>query len=144
MVYLSQKDLRWGGKPIGNSKSLIKDFGCTITSISMASDYFGCFQNPGWMAKNLLFAVDKVIWSSIRKVLCFGFEWRYYYHDQVKFAEAIKNLKKVCLLEIKKKHWVIALKKIPGGYWVADPWDSRRKFMLNSSVSGGSVLIKNL
>ena len=48
------------------------------------------------------------------------------------------------VLEIKKKHWVIALSKIWGGYWVADPWDSRRKFMLNSSVSGGSVLIKNL
>lgn len=142
MLILSQRDPKWGFKTIGNSSSLIKDYGCTITSISMASDYFSCYQNPGWMAKNLQFSVDKVLWQSIPKVLCFGFEYRYYNYNEAAFLEALKNPSKVCLLEYKKRHWVVALKKLPGSWLVADPWTGSKNIYLTSSISGGCVLKK--
>jgi hypothetical protein len=149
MQILSQLDSRWGSKPIGQTEVLIRDKGCTITCISMASDYFECFQNPGWMAKYLQFTVKnssvgeaKIIWQSIEKVSCFKFEFRYFYYNEQACIKAIKNPRKVCLLEIKKSHWVLALNKIPGGYWVADPWGGKKRIALASSVSGSAVLIK--
>jgi len=149
MQILSQLDSRWGSKRIGKTDVLIKDKGCTITCISMASDYFKCFQNPGWMAKYLQFTPNnsplgsaKIYWQSIGKVLCFRFKFRYYTYNEKSCIEALKNPRTVCLLEIKKSHWVLALNKIPGGYWVADPWGGRKKIMLASSISGSTVLIK--
>ena len=142
MQRLSQQDPRWGNKTIGKSNSLVKDFGCTITSISMASDYFKCFKDPGFLAKNLSFLVDKVIWSSIQKVLCFRFEWRFYKHDEVRIKEALNNPNKVCLLNVYNRHWVVAVKKVPFGYWVADPWIGKDKFYATSSISGGAILTK--
>lgn len=149
MQTLSQLDSRWGSKKIGKTDVLVRDKGCTITCISMASDYFRCFQNPGWMAKYLQFTPKdspigsaKIIWQSIAKVLRFRFEFRYYTYNEGACIEALKNPRKVCLLEIKKSHWVLALKKIPAGYWVADPWGGRKKIILSSGVSGSAVLIK--
>lgn len=143
MQILSQLDSRWGSKHIGQTDVLVRDKGCTIACISMASDYFRCFQNPGWMAKYLQFTNEaKVIWQSIAKVSCFKFEFRYYTYNEKACVEALKNPRKVCLLEIKKSHWVLALNKIPTGYWVADPWGGKRKIILSSSVSGSAVLIK--
>ncbi len=149
MQILSQLDSHWGSKPIGQTETLIKDKGCMITCISMASDYFKCFQNPGWMAKYLQFTTKdsplgeaKIIWSSIEKVLCFKFQFRYFSHNEQACIEALKNPRTVCLLEIKKSHWVLALNKIPGGYWVADPWGGKKRIALASSVSGSTVLIK--
>ena len=149
MQILSQLDSRWGSKPIGQTKILIKDMGCTITCISMASDYFKCFQNPGWMAKYLQFTTKdssvgeaKIIWQSIEKVLCFKFQYRYYSYNEQSCIDALKNPRIVCLLEIKKSHWVVAMNKIPGGYWVADPWGGKKKIILSSTISGSAVLIK--
>lgn len=143
MIRLSQRDIRWGGKPIGKTNVLIRDKGCVITNISMLSDYFGQLQHPSWMAKNLEFTSGALlIWKSIDKVLNFKFEWRFYSYQEQRILAAIKDPKKACLLEIKKSHWVIALKKVPFGYWVADPWDGKNKFMNTSTISGGAILTK--
>lgn len=144
MIKLSQKDPRWGGKTIGKSQSLIKDYGCTITSIAMASDYFGCYHDPGWMAKYLNFLVDKVLWQSIEKVLCFKFEWRFYRFEEGRIDEALKNPKKVCLLNVYNgAHWVIATSKIPlYGYYAVDPWTGTKRMFSKKIISGGAVLVK--
>lgn len=142
MIHLSQRDARWGGKTIGKSTSLIKDYGCTITCLSMLSDYFGAFRYPSWMATNLSFLVDKVIWKSVSEKLTFNFVWRFYGFQENRIDEAIKNPKTACLLEIKKRHWVVAARKLPGGYWTIDPWTGRGNFYLKSSISGGATFIK--
>lgn len=142
MIKLSQRDARWDWKTIGKSKSLIRNYGCTITSISMASDYFGCYHDPAWMAKNLSFQNDLVLWESINKVLCFGFQFRHYKNNKDVFIEAIKNPKTVLLLNVYNRHWVIATKRLIGSYMVVDPWTGKNKVFFDSSVSGGAVLSK--
>lgn len=143
MIRLSQRDPKWGGKTIGKTKYLIKDWGCTITCIAMLSDYFKDYHDPAFMAKKLDFTDEaKIYWKSIDRELKFKFEWRFYNYQETRIIEALKNPNKACVLEIKKRHWVVALRKVPYGYWVADPWDGRNKFMSTSSISGGTILVK--
>ena len=142
MVKYKQCNPRWGWKKIGNSTSKICRYGCTISSLAMASDYFGCSRDPAWMAKYLKFAVDKVIWQSIEKVCCFKFKWRYYKHEEKIFTEAIKNPDTVCLLNVMNgAHWVIATRKIPFGYIVVDPLTGGNKTYFKGIV-GGTILTK--
>jgi GH25 family lysozyme M1 (1,4-beta-N-acetylmuramidase) len=144
-IYLSQRDKEWGDDKIGNTPYLIKNLGCTITCISMASAWFNNYREPDWMARNLEFTPDaKVYWKSIDKVLDFKFEWRFYNFQKDRITEAIANPKKVCLFEIKKRHWVVALRKsiVPGSTWykVADPWTGAVNWVQIADISGGAVL----
>jgi len=144
MVKLKQCDSRWGWKNIGKSNSTICAYGCLITSLSMLSDYYGCYKNPGWIASNLKFLNDLLLWKSIDSNLCFSFKWRYYKHEKEIFTEAInKNPKTAVVLNVNGgRHWVLATKKIWGGYMTADPWTGWYKFYSDSSVVGGAVLTK--
>lgn len=167
MITISQRDPRWGNVKIGNTKTLVKDKGCTITCIAMASDYFGYPYSPEYLAKTLSFTQEaKVIWSSIEKV-CHGliqsvkmgmtelsewsgtaehgfkFDWRFYQYEQALIDEALKNPRKVSLLNVQGgAHWVVAIRRVPftSTYWVADPWTGTRKLM--SGVVGGAILIR--
>ena len=141
MNIISQRDPRWGFKPIGKSTTLIKDKGCLITCISMLSDYFKCYHDPSWMSKNLSFLRDLLIWNSIGKVLCFEFTWRGYRYDENKILAALKNPKTACVLQVRGYHWVVGIRKVIGlGYWVADPWDAKRRFYPVSSITGYATL----
>jgi len=142
MIILGQRDPRWGGKTIGQSKSLIKDFGCTITSLSMLSDWYGGYKDPAWMAKNLNFQVDKVIWNSISEKLSFNFVWRFYKYDEPRILGALNGKDTSCLLEIQKKHWVVGIKKIGSYYWIADPWTASRRLINKNLISGGAIFTK--
>jgi len=137
MIILSQKDPRWGGKTIGKSNSTIARFGCTITSLSMLSDWYGCFKDPAWMAKNLQFLTDLIIWQSIEKVLCFKFVWRYYKLNEEKLLEALKGKDTSALIQVNNNHWVVGIKKVPlMGYWTADPYSGTRRFYKTNQISG--------
>lgn len=143
MKILSQRDPAWGGKTIGKSSSLIKDYGCTITGISMLSDWYGCFKDPGWMAKNLSFLRDLVIWQSIEKVLCFKFVWRYYKLNEEKLLEALKGKDTSALIQVKQVHWVVGIRKVPGlGYWCADPYTGTKRFYKPNQISGFTVFTR--
>ena len=139
MQYLSQRDPRWSFKTIGQSKTTIGAQGCVLASLSMLSDYFKCFKDPAWMAKNLSFLVDRVLWQSVSRELCFKFIWRFYKYDERMILDAIKEPDKACLLNVYNRHWVVAIRKVPFGYWVADPWDAKGKFFKTNSISGGAI-----
>lgn len=62
--YFSQKDSRWGDKTIGNSSSLMKDYGCAVTSVSMAFKFYGASIDPGKMAKQKIFYYDLIKWPA--------------------------------------------------------------------------------
>lgn len=142
MIILSQRDPRWSFKTIGKSKSTIGAYGCTITCLSMLSDWYGCFKDPAWMAKYITFQVDKVIWSSIANVLCFKFVWRFYKYDEGRILPALNGKTTSCLLQVRGNHWVVGIKKVGSYYWIADPWDGKRKFINKSIISGGAVIDK--
>lgn len=144
MKILSQRDPAWATKKIGQSNITVGQYGCTITCVSMSSDWFKCFQNPGWMAKYLKFTSGGLIlWQSIADVLCFKFIWRGYPSNfkQGEIDEALKNPKKTCLLNVSNgKHWVLGIYRVPFSktYWVADPWTGTKKFY--SGVIGYAIL----
>lgn len=62
--YFSQKDSRWGNKRIGNSTSLMKDYGCAVTSVSMVFRKKSADINPGKMAGQKIFYYDLIKWPS--------------------------------------------------------------------------------
>ena len=124
MIILSQRDQTWAGDTIGNTSLKIGKLGCTITCVSMLSDYYKCFITPGGLAKKLSFNEEaKLIWSSINKVLCFNFVWRGYGVDYTKIDAALKDPETSVILEVEHFHWIVALRKIPftNTYWCADP-----------------------
>ena len=62
--YFNQTDSRWGKKTIGNSNSLMEDYGCAISCVSMVFRYYGISTNPGAMAKEKIFYYDLIQWPT--------------------------------------------------------------------------------
>ncbi|PIP28383.1 MAG: hypothetical protein COX29_01360 [Candidatus Moranbacteria bacterium CG23_combo_of_CG06-09_8_20_14_all_35_22] len=62
--YFSQKDSRWGGKRIGNSSSLMKDYGCAVTSVAMVFRKNGSSTDPGKLSKEKIFYYDLIKWPA--------------------------------------------------------------------------------
>lgn len=60
--YFSQKDSRWGNKKIGNSKTLMKDYGCAVTAVSMVFREKGASIDPGKMASQKIYYYDLIKW----------------------------------------------------------------------------------
>lgn len=145
MLRLSQRDPRWAAEKIGDSPYTVGRYGCTLTSVSMASDYFRCYKDPKWMARNLSYTKDGLIlWQSIGKNLCFEFLWRFYTFNQKVIDRALKDPDQVCLLQVQNYHWVVAVRKVPftSTYVIADPWTGTTSTTLryNNQVTGGAVL----
>lgn len=143
MIYLKQCDPRWGSSTIGNSSSTICRWGCTITALSMLSDYFKCYHNPDWMAKNLRFLVDKVIWQSVTEKTCFKFRYRYYTANMPVFERAMKSAGMGCLLQVNNNHWVVGVRKsiIPFSTWwmVIDPLTGGKNWYKEANITGGAT-----
>jgi len=62
--YFSQKDSRWGNKKIGNSKTLMKSYGCAVTAVSMVFREKGASIDPGKMASQKIFYYDLIKWPT--------------------------------------------------------------------------------
>ncbi|MDR3559607.1 MAG: C39 family peptidase [Candidatus Pacebacteria bacterium] len=60
--YYSQRDSRWADQRIGNSDSLMGDYGCAVTSIAMVFTDLGSSINPGKMDKQKIFYYDLIEW----------------------------------------------------------------------------------
>ena len=62
--YFSQRDSRWANKKIGNSSSLMKDYGCAVSAVSMVFRKNGSNIDPGKMAKQKVFYYDLIKWPA--------------------------------------------------------------------------------
>jgi len=60
--YYAQNNSKWGHKTIGFSKTLMKDYGCAVTALSMVFSKEGKKINPGKLAKQPLFYQDLIVW----------------------------------------------------------------------------------
>ncbi len=60
--YFSQLDSRWGKMKIGNSNSLMEDYGCAVTSLAMVFREKGADTDPGKLAKQKIFSFDLIKW----------------------------------------------------------------------------------
>jgi peptidoglycan hydrolase CwlO-like protein len=62
--FFRQTDSRWANQRIGNSSSLMKDWGCAVTSVAMVFRKLGSSIDPGKLAKEKIFYTDLIKWPS--------------------------------------------------------------------------------
>lgn len=148
LTKLRQGDPRWKDEKLGDSPLTIGRFGCTITCLSMGTEYFHSvnrrigYKLPPALAKSLLFTSGGLlIWSSLASI---GLrrENRFYGRQDGVIQEALKNPLKICLLEVNSSHWVLATgKSLLGGYNILDPLygdsSTTRRYKL---ITGGCVI----
>ena len=60
--YFNQTDPRWGTSRIGLSRSLLKDYGCAVTSVAMVFKYYGADIDPGRLARQRIFWYNLIMW----------------------------------------------------------------------------------
>lgn len=132
MRILSQRNPIWGDINIGQSSEKISRSGCLITCLSMLSDWYGTFNTPGWMARNLSFTSDgRLLWQSIRPPM--RFVYRYYKRDDAKIKSILFSKDNAVILEVpafNAKHWVLVVGFSRwAGYKIADPFDGTTKWL---------------
>jgi len=123
--YYSQKDSRWGSSRIGQSSSLLKDYGCAITSVAMAFTYHGESISPKTLAKQPIFYWDlikwPVTWRSLKLVENTN-------HSGVSWSKIDKELDKenpvIVFIRAGSKggHYIVIHHKKKGKYIVHDPY----------------------
>ncbi len=144
MIILSQRDPRWSSVKMSPSNLTLGRFGCTTTCISMLSDYFNCFTLPSVaIDHNIKYTKDGLIrWETIN-FPNFTFEKRVRINDPSVINESLNNPKKACILTIDRDaHWVVALKSLGDFYWIADPWDGKKRLLNKRRVSGSAHFIQ--
>lgn len=125
MIKLSQRDPKWSSKRLGETAFTVGKYGCTITGLSMLSDYYGKFHDPGYLAEHLNFTGSGlIIWASMGTELPFKLVKRLYKRDDKEIEFSIKNPETSVLLQVQGNHWVVAIKRVPltKTYVIADPW----------------------
>ena len=147
MITLSQRDSRWSQIKLGDSPLTVGRYGCTTTCVSMLTDYFKCFVDPGAMAKERLRFTSGglLIWSSVNFPRM-KFEKRLYSRND---AEIVKSLlrdpNRAVIFEVDYSHWVVATGKLPWTdiYTIADPWRGDRSLSTRyKRITGSAHFIK--
>ena len=143
MKILSQKNKEWAEIIIGKSKETVGKSGCLITDVSSVADYAGHYKNPGWMAQNLDFTGEGLLyWASVIKAKL-DFVYRFYSRDDVKIKKAFADQDQFIVLQVDSYHWVWLI-GVASGYRVMDPWygDTVRLFSRYKKITGFAILEK--
>ena len=123
--YYSQKDSRWGSRRIGQSSSLLKDYGCAITSVAMVFTYHGEDITPKTLAKQPIFYWDLIKWPATWRSLKLETNTN---HSGVSWSKIDKELDKdnpvIVFIRAGNKggHYVVIHHKKKGKYIVHDPY----------------------
>jgi peptidoglycan hydrolase CwlO-like protein len=156
--YYSQKDSRWGNKKIGNSKTLMKDYGCAVTAVSMVFREKGASIDPGKMASQKIFYYDLIKWPTTWSPgisLASSSS-----HGNIKWSTVDAQIKKgnPVIVYIKRSrgggHYVVITGKDSKDYIVHDPYFGANLYLgtskslvgklgTNSSVSIDQMIVYN-
>ena len=149
MKILSQRDLKWAALKLGQSPLTVGRYGCTTTCISMLSDYFGSYKDPGELATKVLKYTNEglILWSSVDAIPHMKFEKRLYGRNDDEIMNALKDPNKAIILQVNNgAHWVVALRKTILGksYTVADPWSGDKCDVIKryKNITGAAVFIR--
>lgn len=160
--YLSQRDPRWGKVKMGNSQVDIAHYGCLITCIAMASDFFGKPITPDEIAKNTNWFTGNgsFVWinSSFPNM---SFRWREGSEflgskKQVldmnlikSYLASGKNLpydnNRVVILQVaNESHWVLGLWEVNGDILAIDPWTGKTCEVLKEygNITGAALFVR--
>ncbi len=141
--YFSQKDSRWGNKKIGNSKTLMKDYGCAVTAVSMVFREKGASIDPGKMASQKIYYYDLIKWPTswslgIKLVSST-------YHGNVSWSKVDSEIKKdnPVIVYIKRSrgggHYVVITGKDSKDYIVHDPYFGANLYLSTSKSLVGKI-----
>jgi len=145
MLKLRQGDPKWGGVTIGNTKYTLARWGCTLTAISMMSDYYGTYKTPAQLAKGCKFTDQaEIYWHSVKDAVdsAFKFTWRFYNANYDTIDKALFDSPDTAvILEVNHSHWVFAIGKVSAGiYKIIDPIDGKIKTTQSySQITGGAT-----
>ena len=141
--YFSQKDSRWGNKKIGNSKTLMKDYGCAVTAVSMVFREKGAGIDPGKMASQKIYYYDLIKWPA---------SWSpdiqltsSTYHGNVSWSKVDLEIKKdnPVIVYIKRSrgggHYVVVTGKDSKDYIVHDPYFGPNLYLSTSKSLVGKL-----
>jgi peptidoglycan hydrolase CwlO-like protein len=131
--YYSQKDKKWGYNRIGLSSSLMKDYGCAVTALSMVFTYHGEKISPGKMATQPVFYRDLIVWPGYWKGLDLVSSTA---HGSVSWSTVDK--------EIKKDNPVIVFVRARGGaghYVVIHSKDKKGKYVVHDPLFGANIYL---
>ena len=142
--YYSQKDSSWGNMTIGQSNSLVKDYGCALTSVAMIFTYYGDRTTPANLAKQRIFYWDLIVWpDGTNAVLADNTS-----HSGVNWSEIDSELDLLhpVIVFIKAKasgagHYIVIHHKVGSRYIVHDPYFGPNIY-LDSSIMLLSSLYK--
>jgi hypothetical protein len=152
MQALSQRDPRWASEKLGTSYVTVGRYGCTITCLSMLSEYYKDFKTPRNLARYLKYTKDgRVIWDSLPAVLPFKLEKRLYRRDDERIKKSLKDPNRAVIFQVDYHHWVVACgtyKFAPWIYRVADPWIGKKAalikpFLPYRQITGSAHFIRN-
>lgn len=132
-AYFSQRDVRWSEDNVGGTGERLRNVGCTICSVAMASTALGYEITPGELNKRLRDGggyTDRgwLIWGAIPKATNGAVEAIVY--DVPGFQRIDEALKRGDLPIVKFfltggiPHWVLVVGKSGTEYWVHDPSSS--------------------
>ncbi len=142
--YFRQDDPRWGDTKIGNSSSLMKDYGCAVTSVSMVFKKHGAGITPGKMAKKDIFSFDLIKWPaswspSIDLVSSIS-------HGNISWSTVNKQIDKgnPVIVYIRKTngrggHYVVVTGKDKKDYIVHDPYFGPNLYLGTSKALVGKI-----
>lgn len=136
--YYSQKDSRWANENIGNSKSLMKDWGCAVTSVAMVSTYHGGKITPKSLADKSIYSWDLINWD-------FNGSWKDAKIDLTSSSNHGNISWGAVDSELKKENPVIAyIKKTNGGgghYVVIHNKTSKGKYVVHDPYFGSNIYL---
>ena len=142
--YYSQRDSRWGNKRIGNSSSLMKDYGCAVTSVTMVFREKGAGIDPGKMAGQKIFYYDLIKWPATWSPgisLASSIS-----HGNIKWSTIDSEIKKgnPVIVYIKKTngrggHYVVITGKDSKDYIVHDPYFGANLYLGTSKALVGKI-----
>jgi peptidoglycan hydrolase CwlO-like protein len=141
--YYSQKDSRWGDKKIGNSKTLMKSYGCAVTAVAMVFREKGASTDPGRMASQKIFYYDLIKWPTtwspgISLVSSIS-------HGNIKWSTVDSEIKKgnPVIVYIKRSrgggHYVVVTGKDSKDYVVHDPYFGANLYLSTSKALVGKL-----
>lgn len=142
MVILSQYSKQWAAIKLLPSNLTMAAKGCLTVCVCMLSDYYKCFKSPDQVVGiNIKYTVDGLmIWESIN-FPTFKFVKRVRnLFDVVSIDDSIKDPDKAVILAINNDaHWVVALKKLPLGFYLCgNPWGGVKTIISQKIISGSA------
>lgn len=145
MKILNQRNLAWSQKKIGETNLTVGRYGCLITCIAMLSSYYGLFRDPEWLAENLKFTKDGLLYWSSCNFENFKFERRVYgQNDYLIKKSLLSNPDTAVVVEVDYSHWVVIIgRDWRGRYRIADPWFGDKALITRyNKITGSAHFVK--